>query len=110
MCLAIPGKVVEIYEEDGLKMGKVDFEGIVRKACFEYVPDIELGDYALVHVGFAISTVDEEEARQVFEFLDRMEELDELHAPSLDEADAPLADDKFMDIQSFESRAIHNEE
>lgn len=87
MCLAIPGKVVEIFEENGLRMGRIDFEGIVRKACLEYIPDIELGDYALVHVGFAINKVDEEEARQVFEFLDKMQELDELDAPSAGEDD-----------------------
>ncbi len=81
MCLAIPGKVVEIFFENGLKMGKVDFDGIARKACFEYVPDIEIGDYALVHVGFALSKVDEEEAKKVFEFLDEMNELGELASP-----------------------------
>ena len=78
MCLAIPGKVTEIFYENGLKMGKVDFDGIARKACFEYVPDIQVGDYALVHVGFALSKVDEEEAKKVFEFLDQMGELGEI--------------------------------
>lgn len=85
MCLAIPGKVTEIFYENGLKMGKVDFDGIARKACFEYVPDIQVGDYALVHVGFALSKVDEEEAKKVFEFLDQMGELGEIQVPDEEE-------------------------
>ncbi|MGQ0793273.1 MAG: HypC/HybG/HupF family hydrogenase formation chaperone [Deltaproteobacteria bacterium] len=85
MCLAIPGRVVEIFYENGIKMGKVDFDGVSRKACFEYVPELELGDYALVHVGFALSKVDEEEARKVFEFLDAMNELGELAGDDEDE-------------------------
>jgi len=78
MCLAIPGKVVEIFYENGLKMGKIDFDGVVRKACLEYTPDIQLGDYALIHVGFALSQVNEDEAKKVFEFLTEMKELGEL--------------------------------
>ncbi|HEX3036550.1 MAG TPA: HypC/HybG/HupF family hydrogenase formation chaperone [Thermodesulfobacteriota bacterium] len=85
MCLAIPGKVTEIFYENGLKMGKVDFDGIARKACFEYVPDIQVGEYALVHVGFALSKVDEEEAKKVFEFLDQMGELGEIQVPDEEE-------------------------
>ena len=85
MCLAIPGKVTEIFYENGLKMGKVDFDGVVRKACFEYVPYIEIGYYALVHVGFALSKVDEEEAKKVFEFLDQMGELGEIQASQEDD-------------------------
>jgi len=67
MCLAIPGKLVEIIEEAGLKMGRLDYNGTVNKVCLEYVPEIELGQYALVHAGFAISIVDEEEAIRSFE-------------------------------------------
>ena len=66
MCLAIPGKLVEIFVEAGLKMGRLDYDGTVNKVCLEYVPEIVLGQYALVHAGFAISILDEEEAAQSF--------------------------------------------
>ena len=62
MCLAIPGKLIEIYEEAGMKMGKVDYSGAINKACLEYVPEIEIGQYTVVHAGFAISIINEEEA------------------------------------------------
>lgn len=62
MCLAIPGKVVGIAEENGLRMGRVDFGGIVKRVCLDYVPELEVGDYTIVHVGFALSKIDEEEA------------------------------------------------
>lgn len=81
MCLGIPGLVVERFVEHGILMGKVDFGGISRKVCLECVPEIEVGEYALVHVGFAISKINEDEARQVFEFLEKMHELSELHEP-----------------------------
>ncbi len=64
MCLAVPGRIVEIYTADGLKMAKIDFGGAVREACLEYVPEAKLGDYAIVHVGFAISLLDENEAQE----------------------------------------------
>ncbi len=67
MCLAIPGKVVEIYDEFGLKMGKVDYAGTVNKVCLEYVPDIRIGQYTVVHAGFALSVIDEEEAIKSYE-------------------------------------------
>ena len=66
MCLAIPGKVVEIYEENGLKMGRLDYAGTVNSACLEYVPEIEVGKYAIVHAGFAISIIDEDEAQKTY--------------------------------------------
>lgn len=66
MCLAIPGKLVEIFDEGGLKMGRLDYDGTINKVCLEYVPEIALGQYALVHAGFAISILDEEEASQSF--------------------------------------------
>jgi len=75
MCLAIPGKIVEIYEDHGLRMGKLDFGGTVRKCCLQYVPEAVVGDYALVHVGFAISIVDEAEAARTYQLLEEMEEL-----------------------------------
>ena len=67
MCLAVPGKLVEIFEETGLKMGRIDYNGTINKACLEYVPEIKIGDYTVVHAGFAISIIDEEEAAKSFE-------------------------------------------
>jgi hydrogenase expression/formation protein HypC len=64
MCLGIPGKVVAIYEADGIRMGEVDFDGIVKQVCLAYLPEIAVGDYTIVHVGFAISQVDEQSARE----------------------------------------------
>ena len=78
MCLAVPGKVVEITGEGSLRMGRVDFAGVQRQACLAYVPEVQLGDYVLVHVGFAISVVDEAEASQTFEYLKQMGDLEEL--------------------------------
>lgn len=75
MCLAIPGKIVEIYEESALRMGKLDFGGTIRKCCLQYIPDAVVGDYALVHVGFAISTIDAEEAARTYQLLQEMGEL-----------------------------------
>jgi hydrogenase expression/formation protein HypC len=75
MCLAIPGKIVEIYEEHGLRMGKLDFGGTVRKCCLQCLPEAVVGDYALVHVGFAISLVDEAEAARTYQLLEEMGEL-----------------------------------
>ena len=73
MCLGIPGKVIELYETNGMKMGKVDFGGALREACLEYLPDIQVGDYTIVHVGFGISRVDEQEAMETMEMLREME-------------------------------------
>jgi hydrogenase expression/formation protein HypC len=78
MCLAIPGKVVETYQEHDVLMGKVDFGGVAKRVCLEHVPTVQVGKYVLVHVGFALSVVDEEEAQQVFSFLRQMNELEEL--------------------------------
>ncbi|HYM83020.1 MAG TPA: HypC/HybG/HupF family hydrogenase formation chaperone [Candidatus Dormibacteraeota bacterium] len=75
MCLGIPGKVVEIREESGLRMGRVDFGGVRKEACLSYVPEVKLGDYVVVHVGFAISRVDEEEALKTLELLEQMGDL-----------------------------------
>ena len=82
MCLAIPGKVVETYREHEVRMGKVNFGGILKRVCLEHVPDAAIDDYVLVHVGFALSRIDEAEAKRVFEFLGAMDHLDELEAPS----------------------------
>jgi hydrogenase expression/formation protein HypC len=78
MCLGIPGRVVETYREHDVLMGKVDFEGISKRVCLEHVPEVQIGEYVLVHVGFALSRIDEAEARLVFEFLEHMNQLDEI--------------------------------
>ncbi|BAM00482.1 MULTISPECIES: HypC/HybG/HupF family hydrogenase formation chaperone [Caldilinea] len=77
MCLGIPGQVKEIYEVNGVRMGKVDFAGIVKEVCLAYVPEIEVGDYTIVHVGFAITQLDEasaQESLRLFEEMGRLEE------------------------------------
>jgi hydrogenase expression/formation protein HypC len=85
MCLAIPGKVVEAFDREGMRMARVQFGGIVREACLDYVPDTKIGEYVLVHVGFAISKVDEEEAARTYRILEEMDQLTELQAPVVDE-------------------------
>lgn len=84
MCLGIPGKVVETYREHDVLMGKVDFSGISKRVCLEHVPEVRAGEYVLVHVGFALSRIDEEEAGRVFTFLNEMNQLDELNTPPAD--------------------------
>lgn len=79
MCLAIPGKIESISGNDPLtRMGKVNFGGILKEASLAYVPEAKVGDYVIVHVGFALSRLDEAEAQKVFEYLKQMEELGEL--------------------------------
>ncbi len=81
MCLGIPGKVLETFEEHDILMGKVSFDGVVKKICLAHVPEAEPGEYVLVHVGFALSRIDEDHAREVFELLSSLEvpsELDEI--------------------------------
>ncbi len=78
MCLAVPGKVLEIYEKDDLPMGKVDFGGIAKDICLAYTPDAQVGQYVLVHVGFAISQIDEAEAEEIFSYLEQIGEAAEL--------------------------------
>jgi hydrogenase expression/formation protein HypC len=79
MCLGIPGRIVEMHDDRGLLMGQVDFGGVRREVCLAYLTgSIQPGDYAIVHVGFAISKVDEEEARRTFEALRELSQLDEL--------------------------------
>jgi hydrogenase expression/formation protein HypC len=75
MCLGVPGKVLETFEANGMKMGKVDFGGVLRESCLAYLPDVAVGDYVIVHAGFAISKVDEEEARQTMAMLKEMDML-----------------------------------
>ena len=76
MCLAVPGKIVSLEDTDSVfRCGKVNFGGIVKQINLAYVPEAKIGDYVLVHVGFAISTIDEAEAQQVFEYLREIGEL-----------------------------------
>ena len=79
MCLAIPGKIESISGDDPLtRMGRVNFGGILKEASLAYVPEAKAGDYVIVHVGFALSLLDEDEAQKVFDYLKQMEELGEL--------------------------------
>ncbi len=77
MCLGVPGKIVEIYEASGLKMGKIDFGGVKREACLAYVPEAEVGDYTVIHVGFAISQLSEEEAMETLKLLNEIADVGE---------------------------------
>lgn len=77
MCLAIPGRVEEITSDGVIRMGRVNFGGVVKRVCLDYVPEIAVGDYAIVHVGFAISTVDEKTAQETLEAFRAMGVLDE---------------------------------
>ena len=87
MCLGVPGKVLDIQPDElGMTMGRVSFGGIIKEVCLAYVPEVEVDDYVVVHVGFAISRIDEEEAQQVFEYLRQMGELEELDVPQPHEA------------------------
>ncbi|HEX4149459.1 MAG TPA: HypC/HybG/HupF family hydrogenase formation chaperone [Pirellulales bacterium] len=87
MCLGIPGKVVDTYREHDVLMGKVAFGGIFRRVCLDHVPEVQPGEYVLVHVGFALSKIDEQEAQRVFDFLDHIKQLDELESPPLEGAE-----------------------
>ena len=80
MCLAVPGKILSINSDD-LRSARVDFGGIVKEACLACVPEAEVGDYVIIHAGFAISRVEESEARRVFEYLESIEALADLEEP-----------------------------
>ena len=83
MCLAVPGKIIEIYEQTGLLMGKVDFGGVIREVCLTYVPEAKIGDYTVIHVGFALNLIDEKEALETLALLDEIsnQELDNEISP-----------------------------
>jgi hydrogenase expression/formation protein HypC len=81
MCLGVPGKIVDIYEKGGLKMAKVDFDGISREACLAYVPEAQLGEYCIIHVGFAISLLSESEAKETLDLLRQIGSLEEELGP-----------------------------
>ena len=92
MCLGIPGKVVEVYEQNGTRMGKVDFDGIVKEICLSFVPEAEVGDYTIVHVGFGITKVDEASAHETLALMREMGVLDsELDADAALAAEAAIA-------------------
>ncbi|MFV9504262.1 MAG: HypC/HybG/HupF family hydrogenase formation chaperone [Oscillochloridaceae bacterium umkhey_bin13] len=77
MCLGIPGKVISITDTDGIRMGRVDFDGIVKEVCLAYLPEIAVGDYTIVHVGFAISQLDEQSARETLALFHELGLLEE---------------------------------
>ena len=83
MCLGIPGRILDIRQQDGLPMGKVEFGGIAKDVCLAYTPEAAVGEYVIVHVGFAISRIDQQEAQEIFSYLDQIGQLD-----ALDEAGA----------------------
>ena len=76
MCLGVPGKIIEIKEINGIKMGKIDFGGVIKEACLEYVPEAKVDDYCIIHVGFALSILEENEAKASLEVLKELEEGD----------------------------------
>ena len=82
MCLAIPGRVTETYRENEVLMGKVDFAGVCRRVCLDHVPDVAIGEYVLVHVGFALARIDALEAARTFQALAELRQLGELEDPS----------------------------
>ena len=98
MCLGIPGRIVEIRDDTGLVMGKVDFGGVRKDACLAYYPDAKVGEYVIVHVGFAISKVDEDEALRTLDVLSRMGALEPelatmgpgMSAPAVVSEDGPV--------------------
>lgn len=94
MCLGIPGQVVQLDDAGGLRMGKVSFGGAAREVCLEYVPEVTLGDYVIVHAGFAISRVDEEEASRTFHLLEEMGQLTELDETETGSGQVEQSDEK----------------
>lgn len=76
MCLGVPGKIVEKYEQGGMTMAKVDFGGISREACLTYVPEAQVGEYCIIHVGFAISILSESDARETLDLLKQIGDLE----------------------------------
>lgn len=81
MCLGIPAKVIELYDKNGMKMAKVDFGGAIKEVCMEYLPEVRLGDYTIIHVGFGLSILDEKEALETMELLKQIGAFDEQENP-----------------------------
>ena len=90
MCLGVPGKIVELYEQGGLQMGKIDFGGVVREVCLAYVPEAKIGDYTVVHVGFALNLLDEAEAQETLALLKEIGLFDEQLGVQPADADGEL--------------------
>ncbi len=87
MCLGVPGKIVEIFEKDGLPMAKVDFgAGVMRETCLAYIPEAKVGDYTVIHVGFALNLLSEQEALETLALLQEIADLGEELGPELDSA------------------------
>lgn len=90
MCLAVPGQVESIFDKQGMRMGKVNFGGVVKEVCLAYLPDIQVGDYTLVHVGFAISQIDEQSAQETLRTFEEIgllqDELQELRETEYEES------------------------
>jgi hydrogenase expression/formation protein HypC len=85
MCLAIPGKVLEIKQDaEGTRVARTNFGGVVKEICLEYTPDVQIGDYVLVHVGVALGKVDEAEAERTYKILQEFGQLEELNPPDID--------------------------
>ncbi len=106
MCLGIPGQVTETYLEDQILMGKVDFGGVSKRVCLAHTPDVEKGQYVIVHVGFALHTIDEAEARQVFAFLERMNELDELNVTQAPAGEAAVHELPFGPVSPLKKGTV----
>ena len=82
MCLGIPGKIVEKFEVDGRQMGKVDFGGVVKEACLDFVPEAQVGQYCIIHVGFALSILDEREALETLDLFRQIEQVSQELEPT----------------------------
>ena len=89
MCLAVPGQIRDIFEANGTRMGKVNFGGIEKDVCLAYLPDIAVGDYTIVHVGFAITKVDEEAARKTMALFQELGLLEEEFGPEANDYEVP---------------------
>ncbi len=76
MCLGVPGKIIEIYENAGMSMGKIDFGGVTREVCLAYVPEAKIGDYAMIHVGFALNLMSEAEAQESLDLLRQIADVE----------------------------------
>ena len=86
MCLGVPGKIIKIYESGGLKMGSIDFGGVTREACLAYVPEAKIGDYTIIHVGFALNVISESEAQETLDLLRQIADLETELDPESDRA------------------------
>jgi hydrogenase expression/formation protein HypC len=100
MCLGIPGEVVAVRDDEGLRFGKVRFAGVSRDVCLECVPEAQVGDYVLVHVGFAIARIDAEEAARTYRILEELGETEEMLAASVGTGE-PSADEEPITVRTL---------